>query len=90
MWTITDNGILVNFEAVRSVGLEVSDDRQFVEVQVRWLSGGERFAVATLIVQDYGDVSTAMTAAQLIVDAIREKLRQEGKIFELPPVLKSH
>jgi hypothetical protein len=84
MWIVTDAGTLVNLEAVRSVGIEVSDDRQFVEVQVRWSNGGERFSIVSLIVQEYGDVKLAMAIAEEIVLSITAKLVAEGKVLELP------
>lgn len=84
MWTIADNGILVNMEAVRSVGIELSDDRQFVEVQVRWANDGERFPIVTLVVQDYGGTKQAMAAGETVVDFIREKLIADGKVLRLP------
>lgn len=86
MWTITDGGILVNLEAVRSIGMEVSDDRQFVEVQVRWANDGDRFAIASLIVQDYGNVPNAMVAGQVIIDAIEAKMVADGMVLKLPHV----
>lgn len=87
MWTVSDTGQLINFEAVRSVGIEVSDDRQFVYVQVRWMSNGERFAIATLIVREIGDVRAATTVAQRYVDAIKERLNQGGHVFEMPDLV---
>ena len=86
MWTIGDSEILVNLDAVRSVGLEVSDDRQFVEVQVRWASDGDRSPISTMVVQDFGGVAAAMAAGQIVVDAIHEQLKKSGQIFELPHV----
>ena len=86
MWIVSDTGILINLEAVRSVGLDISDDRQYVEVQVRWNHGGERFAVVSLIVQDYGGVKPAMESAQKIVDALEKELTGRGQVFLLPVV----
>jgi hypothetical protein len=86
MWTISDQGQLVNMEAVRSVAAELSDDRQFVYVHVRWASSGERLPLVTLIVQEYGDTRVAMAIGQTVVDAIRDKLTEGGHFFELPAV----
>jgi hypothetical protein len=83
MWTISDTGMLVNLRAVRSIGIEVSDDRQWVEVQVRWADGGERAAIVSLIVQEYGGVKPAWEIAQKYVDAIRAKIAEGGEMFEL-------
>lgn len=86
MWTISDTGMLINLAAVRSIGVEVSDDRQFVEVQVRWANDGDRFAIATLIVQEFGDVRSATEAAWRYVEAVKEKFVASGSIFTLPNI----
>lgn len=87
MWTRTDNGMLINLNAVRSVTIEVSDDRQWVEVQVRWASGGERASITSLVVQDYGDVKPAQDAAEVYLQALMAKLQETGELLELPSIL---
>jgi len=86
MWTISDSGMLINFDGVRAIGVEVSDDRQFVEVQVRWTSDGDRFAIVTLIVQDYGSVKAASDIAWQYIETIKEKLVSSGSLFSLPQI----
>lgn len=86
MWTVSDTGILVNLDEVRVVGIEISDDRQFVDVQVRWASTGERFSVVSLIVQEYGDVRMAMEVAKKYIDIIRDHIKSTGHLLELPDV----
>jgi hypothetical protein len=84
MWTVSDTGMLVNLEAVRSIDIEISDDRQWVEVQVRWTDGGERAAIVSLVVRDYGDVRAAVAVARTYVDVIRRRITDDGDLVALP------
>ncbi|MGO8669790.1 MAG: hypothetical protein ACLQVD_00135 [Capsulimonadaceae bacterium] len=87
MWISTESGSLVNLEAVRSIAIEVSGDRQFVELMVRWAHGGDRSPIASLIVQDYGDVRKASVAAQAGMDLIRHHLKTTGMLLDVSSVV---
>jgi hypothetical protein len=86
MWTTSDTGTLINLAAVRSIGVELSDDRQFVEVQVRWANDGERAPIVTLIVQDFESAKAAMEVGWRYVAAIKEKFVAAGAMLPAPSI----